>query len=316
MAEAVMTTDLPLPNKRTGKVRDLYDLTLGNGDDGILIVATDRVSVFDVVLQNGIPGKGVMLTQISKFWFDFLDRELDGTFRHHLVSTDAGDIEGISEDHRSILNGRIMICKKSNVVPVECIVRGYLTGTGYKDYQKTGQVCGIDLPAGMVNSDRIENPIFTPSTKAEEGHDENISFEESCNIAGKELMENIRDLSLSIFKKGSDYALDRGIIIADTKFEFGLDKSGLDNSGLKNDSGGPVLIDEVLTPDSSRFWPADEWEPGREQNSFDKQYVRNYTQELVDAGQWNKEYPGPALPQEVIENTYSRYEEALNRLTG
>jgi phosphoribosylaminoimidazole-succinocarboxamide synthase len=158
----------------------------------------------------------------------------------------------------------------------------------------------------MVNSDRIENPIFTPSTKAEEGHDENISFEESCDIAGKELMENIRDLSLSIFKKGRDYALQRGIIIADTKFEF----------GLENHAGAPVLIDEVLTPDSSRFWPADEWEPGREQNSFDKQYVRNYTQELVDAGQWNKEYPGPALPQEVIENTYSRYEEALNRLTG
>ncbi len=315
-----MTTDLPLPNKRTGKVRDLYDLTLGNGDDGLLIVATDRVSVFDVVLQNGIPGKGVMLTRISKFWFDFLDseldRELDGKFRHHLVSTDANDIEGLDEDQRRILNGRIMICKKSNVVPVECIVRGYLTGSGYKDYQKTGQVCGIDLPAGMVNSDRIENPIFTPSTKAEEGHDENISFEESCNIAGKELMENVRDLSLSIFKKGRDYALERGIIIADTKFEFGFDKSGLDKSGLENDNEGPVLIDEVLTPDSSRFWPADEWQPGREQNSFDKQYVRNYTQELVDAGQWNKEYPGPVLPQEVIENTYSRYEEALNRLTG
>jgi len=320
MADAVMTTDLPLPNKRTGKVRDLYDLTLGNGDDGLLIVATDRVSVFDVVLQNGIPGKGVMLTRISKFWFDFLDseldRELDGKFRHHLVSTDANDIEGLDEDQRRILNGRIMICKKSNVVPVECIVRGYLTGSGYKDYQKTGQVCGIDLPAGMVNSDRIENPIFTPSTKAEEGHDENISFEESCNIAGKELMENVRDLSLSIFKKGRDYALERGIIIADTKFEFGFDKSGLDKSGLENDNEGPVLIDEVLTPDSSRFWPADEWQPGREQNSFDKQYVRNYTQELVDAGQWNKEYPGPVLPQEVIENTCSRYEEALNRLTG
>ena len=311
MAEAVMTTDLPLPNKRTGKVRDLYDLTLPDGDDGILIIATDRVSVFDVVLQNGIPGKGVMLTQISKFWFDFLEKELEDSFRHHLVSVDANDIEGLNEEQRSSLHGRIMICKKSNVVPVECIVRGYLTGSGYKDYQKTGQVCGIDLPAGMVNSDRIENPIFTPSTKPEEGHDENISFDESCDIAGKQLMENIRDLSLSIFKRGRDYALERGIIIADTKFEFGLDKSGLENDG-----GAPVLIDEVLTPDSSRFWPADEWEPGREQNSFDKQYVRNYTQGLVDAGQWNKEYPGPALPQEVIENTYSRYEEALNRLTG
>ena len=306
MADAVMTTDLPLPNKRAGKVRDLYDLTLPDGGDGILIVATDRVSVFDVVLENGIPGKGIMLTRISRFWFEFLEKELDGKFRHHLVSTDANDIEGLSDDQRSSLHGRIMICRRSNVVPIECIVRGYLTGSGFKDYQKTGQVCGIDLPAGMVNSDRIENPIFTPSTKAEQGHDENISFEESCNIAGKELMETIRDLSLTIFKQGRDYALERGIIIADTKFEF----------GLENGAGEPVLIDEVLTPDSSRFWPADEWQPGREQNSFDKQYVRNYTQGLVDAGLWDKEYPGPALPGEVIENTCLRYEEALNRLTG
>ncbi|MFP6809361.1 MAG: phosphoribosylaminoimidazolesuccinocarboxamide synthase [Pseudomonadales bacterium] len=308
MAEAVMTTDLPLPNKRTGKVRDLYDLTLANGDDGILIIATDRVSVFDVVLGNGIPGKGIMLTKISTFWFDYFDGKFEGKFddkfEHHLISTDVDDIDGLNDEQRESLRGRIMICKRSEVVPIECIVRGYLTGSGFKDYKRSGKVCGIELPAGMVNSDRIENPIFTPSTKADEGHDENISFEESCKVAGQELMENIRDISLAIFNEGRDYALERGIIIADTKFEFGHDKA----------TNKLVLIDEVLTPDSSRFWPAEEWEPGREQNSFDKQIVRNYTQGLVDAGQWDKEYPGPILPDEIIDKTYKRYEEAFNRL--
>lgn len=311
MTEALMTTDLPLPNKRTGKVRDLYDLILPNGDDGILIVATDRVSVFDVVLENGIPNKGVMLTKISKFWFDFFD----GKFRHHLVSTEPDDIDGLDAAQKASLRGRIMICRRSRVVPIECIVRGYLTGSGFKDYEKSGKVCGIELPAGLVNSDRIEEPIFTPSTKADQGHDENISFDESCNVAGRELMERIRELSLSIFCQGRDYALERGIIIADTKFEFGLENS-IEQDGTGSDGEEPVLIDEVLTPDSSRFWPADEWQPGREQNSFDKQYVRNYTLGLVDKGQWNKEYPGPALPDDVIENTYRRYEEAYKRLTA
>lgn len=301
MAEALMTTDLPLPNKRTGKVRDLYDVTLPSGEAGILIIASDRVSVFDVVLQNGIPGKGVLLTQISKFWFDFFADD----YAHHLVSTDPADIEGLTDEQRKALEGRIMICRKVDVVPIECIVRGYLTGSGYKDYQKTGEVCGIRLPEGMTNSDRIESPIFTPSTKAEQGHDENISFEQACDIVGADVMNKIRDTSMGIYNKGRDYARDRGIIIADTKFEFGW-----------NEDRDIVLIDEVLTPDSSRFWPADEWQPGREQNSFDKQYVRNYTETLVAKGEWNKEYPGPSLPDEVIENTISRYEEALNRLTG
>lgn len=296
-----MSTDLPLSNKRTGKVRDLYDLKLSDGDDGILIIASDRVSVFDVVLSNGIPGKGILLTKISKFWFDYFENSMD----HHLVSTDPADIDGLSQQERDSLEGRIMICRKTNVVPVECIVRGYLTGSGYKDYQKTGQVCGITLPKNMVNSDRIERPIFTPSTKAEEGHDENISFEESCDLVGRSLMESIKDLSLHIYNTGRDYARERGIIIADTKFEFGLVAG----------SEVPVLIDEVLTPDSSRFWPAKEWEPGKEQNSFDKQYVRNYTQTLVDKGEWDKEFPGPALPQDVIDNTIIRYEEAYQRLT-
>ena len=300
MLKAIVSTDLPLLNRRRGKVRDLYDMTLTDGSAGVLIVATDRVSVFDVVLANGIPGKGLLLTQISKFWFDFFADDLV----HHLVSIDPADIPGVSDEQRSSLVGRIMICRKSSVVPIECVVRGYLTGSGYKDYQRTGEICGIELPPGMINSDRITEPVFTPSTKAGEGHDENISYEAACNLVGTELMNQIRDLSMSIYEKGAGYALERGIIIADTKFEFGL---GVD--------GELVLIDEVLTPDSSRFWPADDWQPGREQESFDKQFVRNYTETLVASGEWNKEYPGPELPDDIIKNTISRYEEALRRLT-
>lgn len=297
MTQALMGTDLPLPNKRTGKVRDLYDLTLSDGSPGLLIVATDRVSVFDVVLANGIPGKGALLTKISKFWFGHLG------CAHHLLSTDPGDLPGLSDAERASLEGRIMICRKTEVVPIECIVRGYLTGSGFKDYQKTGQVCGLPLPAGLVNSARIEEPIFTPSTKADIGHDENISFGQGAGLVGQAVMEQLRDLSLALYAKGRDHAQARGIIIADTKFEFGWDASR-----------ELLLIDEALTPDSSRFWPADEWRPGQEQNSFDKQYVRNYTEGLVAKGEWNKEAPGPALPEEVIANTLARYEEALKRL--
>jgi len=296
-----MNTDLPLANKRAGKVRDLYDLALPDGSDGLLIVASDRVSVFDVVLSNGIPGKGALLTRISRFWFDYLGQ----SFTHHLVSTDVADIPGLTETQRNQLEGRIMICRKTRVVPIECIVRGYLTGSGYKDYLATGDVCGIALPKGLQNSDRLGAPIFTPSTKAEKGHDENISFETAAELIGNESLTEVRDTAMRIYEIGRDYALDRGIIIADTKFEFG-----------RGENDELVLIDEVLTPDSSRFWPADEWEPGKEQNSFDKQYVRNYTETLVEKGAWNKSYPGPSLPQEVIDNTMSRYEEALRRLTG
>lgn len=302
MSKAVVATDLPLPNKRQGKVRDLYDLTLPSGEQGILIVATDRISVFDVVLANGIPDKGVMLTKISTFWFDYFK----GKFNHHLVSTDTRDIPGLNDEQRAMLEGRIMICRKSKVVPIESIVRGYLTGSGWKDYQQTGMVCGIELPAGLQNSSKIAQPIFTPSTKADAGHDENISFAEACELVGSDLMGKIRDQSLLIYTTARDYAAERGIIIADTKFEFGLEAGNPE----------PVLIDEVLTPDSSRFWPAAEWQAGREQNSFDKQYVRNYTQELVDRGEWNKAYPAPALPDEVIKNTLARYQEAYDRLTG
>ena len=299
MTDALISTDLPLSNKRIGKVRDIYDLTLADGSEGVLIVASDRVSVFDVVLANGIPGKGVLLTQISKFWFDFFTDD----YLHHLVSTEPADIQGLTDRQRSQLVGRIMICRKSEVVPVECVVRGYLSGSGYKDYERTGEVCGIRLPAGMINSDRIADPIFTPSTKADKGHDENISFGIACELVGSRLMREIRDISMDIYYKGAAYALKRGIIIADTKFEFGR--------GANNQI---VLIDEVLTPDSSRFWPAEDWQPGREQDSFDKQYVRNYTETLVDRGLWNKESLGPALPDDVIENTIRRYEEALHRL--
>lgn len=300
MAAALLSTDLSLPNKRTGKVRDLYDITLPGGGEGLLIIASDRVSVFDVVLENGIPGKGEMLTRISKFWFEYFS----GRYQHHLVSTNIRDVDGLSEAEYQMLDGRVMICRKSQVVPVECIVRGYLTGSGYKDYLKTGEVCGIALPSGMVNSDRIESPLFTPSTKAETGHDENISFEESCEVAGQELMEEIRRQSIAIYNQGRAYAGERGILIADTKFEFGLEPGSSD----------PVLIDEVLTPDSSRFWPADEWRPGEEQNSFDKQFVRNYTEGLVAEGLWNKEAPGPSLPNDVIEQTLVRYDQAYQKL--
>ena len=304
MNAAVTSTDLPLPNKRQGKVRDLYDLTLSDGSQGILIIATDRVSVFDVVLANGIPGKGQMLTRISSFWFEFLESQLGSELKHHLVSTDPADIDGLNQEQRDMLQGRIMICKKSKVVPIECIVRGYLTGSGWKDYQKTGQVCGIDLPANMQNSSKIEEPIFTPSTKVDDGHDENISFDEACSIVGEELMQDLREKSLKIYSSAREYASERGIIIADTKFEFGLDP----------ETNEVIIIDEVLTPDSSRFWPLDDWQEGREQNSFDKQYVRNYTEGLVAEGKWDKTYPAPSLPDDVIENTLARYQEAFDRL--
>jgi len=302
MSQAVMSTDLPLANKRQGKVRDLYDITLPDGSEGVLIVATDRISVFDVVLANGIPDKGVMLTKISTFWFDFFA----GKLKHHLVSSDANDVPGITDAQKVMLAGRIMICRKSTVVPIESIVRGYLTGSGWKDYQTSGMVCSIGLPVGMMNSSKLDEPIFTPSTKAAMGHDENISFAQACDVVGTPLMAEIRDLSLMLYGTARDYAGHRGIIIADTKFEFGQEPG----------SDMPVLIDEILTPDSSRFWPADEWQAGREQNSYDKQIVRNYTQGLVDKGEWDKEYPGPALPDEVIERTLARYQEAYDRLTG
>ena len=301
MATLVMETDLGLPNKRSGKVRDIYDATLPDGAEGLLIVATDRVSAFDVVLANGPAGKGVVLTQISKFWFDHFAGVLD----HHLVSTDVADVPGLNDDERAQLAGRMMLCRTAKVLPVECIARGYLAGSGWKDYQRSGQVCGIDLPAGLANSDRLPEPLFTPSTKAETGHDENISFEEGAAIVGEEAMAWLREKTLRLYGLARDYAAERGILLADTKFEFGT-----------VGGGDPILIDEIFTPDSSRFWPADQWQPGGEQPSFDKQYVRNYLETLVAKGEWDKTPPGPALPNDVLENTLARYLEAYRRLTG
>ena len=302
MPRLVMETNLSLPNKHSGKVRDLYDVDLPGRGRALLIVATDRVSAFDVILGNGPAGKGVVLTQISKFWFN----HFAGVVDHHLISTDPADIPGITDAERDQLAGRIMLCRAASVLPVECIARGYLAGTGWKDYQASGQVCGIDLPAGLTNGDRLPQPLFTPSTKADTGHDENISFEQGAAIVGEETMLWLKDATLRLYRLARDYALDRGIVLADTKFEFGVVK-GVDE---------PLLIDEIFTPDSSRFWPADEWQPGGEQPSFDKQYVRNHLETVVAAGNWDKTPPGPALPDDVLANTMARYVEAYRLLAG
>ena len=302
MSQAVLATDLNLPNKRSGKVRDLYDVQMPDGSDALLIIATDRISAFDVVMQNGLPGKGVVLTQISKFWFDYFASDV----AHHLISTDVNDVPGLTDEQRAQLAGRIMLCKKTNVVPIECIARGYITGSGWKDYQNSGAVCGITLPEGLRNSDRLETPLFTPSTKAETGHDENISFDEGAEIVGADVMDWLQTQTLNLYGRASDYARERGIILADTKFEFGVLPEG----------GDPILIDEIFTPDSSRFWPAEDWEPGREQASFDKQVVRNYLETVVSSGEWDKTPPGPALPEEIVEKSIGRYLEAFERLTG
>ncbi len=301
MKQALLETSLNLPNKRSGKVRDLYDVSLPDGGEALLIIATDRISAFDVVMQNGLPGKGVVLTQISRFWFDYFD-----DVPNHLISTEVDDVPGLTDEERRALDGRIMLCRKTEVVPIECIARGYITGSGWKDYQRTGKVCGIELPEGLRNSDRLETPLFTPSTKAETGHDENITFQEGADIVGEELMTWLGNTTLDLYTRARDYALDKGIILADTKFEFGRVQ------GLET----PLLIDEIFTPDSSRFWPADEWEPGREQPSFDKQIVRNYLETVVQAGEWDKTPPGPILPDEVVERSIGRYLEAYERLTG
>ena len=302
MPTLVMNTNLALPNKRSGKIRDLYDVTMPNGDEALLIIATDRISAFDVVMANGLPGKGVVLTQISRFWFDHFGDEVP----HHLISTDVADIPGLSDDERRDLAGRVMLCRKTDVLPVECIARGYLAGSGWKDYQRSGAVCGIELPQGLDNGDRLDEPIFTPSTKADTGHDENISFDEGAAIVGHDTMRWLDDTTLSLYSRAREYALERGIILADTKFEF----------GTVDGAAAPLLIDEIFTPDSSRFWPLDEWAPGGEQPSFDKQYVRNYLETVVADGRWDKTPPGPELPAEVLENTMARYLEAYERLTG
>ncbi|MEE4281204.1 MAG: phosphoribosylaminoimidazolesuccinocarboxamide synthase [Pseudomonadales bacterium] len=302
MTSALLHTDLSLPNKRSGKVRDLYDVPLPDGSQALLIVATDRISAFDVVMHNGLPGKGIVLTQISKFWFDYFSADV----KHHLLSTDVAQVPGLSAAEQDLLRGRIMLCRQTQVIPIECIARGYITGSGWKDYQATGSVCGISLPQGLQNSDKLVEPLFTPSTKAASGHDENISFSQGVDQVGEDLMQWLRGTTLDLYCRARDYASERGIILADTKFEFGLVEG----------QSEPLLIDEIFTPDSSRFWPAQAWQPGREQASFDKQIVRNYLETLVKEGDWDKTPPGPILPEEVVEKTLEKYLQAYEMLTG
>ena len=315
-SSVLMETRLPLPNRRQGKVRDVYDCRMksgAGGGDALLIVASDRISAFDAVMQNGIPGKGALLTQLSVFWFRMIEEKLGGRLRHHLLSTDAADVEGLDAAQVAPLRGRVMVGRRCRVVPIECVVRGYLAGSGWAEYKHKGEVCGVKLPGGLKQCSKLPQPIFTPATKEATGHDENITFERASEIVGRELMTTLRDHAVAIYTMAHDYALSRGIIVADTKFEFGIP---LDETTLEENGAKPILIDEVLTPDSSRFWPAAGYEAGHDQPSFDKQYVRNYLQELVDRGRWDKEPPGPRLPDDVVRNTRAKYDEAYRLLTG
>jgi len=293
--DVLLETRLPnVPLYKRGKVRDLYDL-----GDHLLIVATDRISAFDVVLPTGIPGKGRILTQISRYWFS-VTRDL---VPNHLLSTEVEDFPAVLTPYREILAGRSMLVKKAKPLPVECIVRGYLAGSGWKEYQASGTVCGITLPPGLQESARLEEPIFTPSTKAEGGaHDENIPFERTVALLGRDLAEQVKGLSLALYRRAREVAERKGILIADTKFEFGIEEG----------DGRLLLIDELLTPDSSRFWPKDAYVPGRSQQSFDKQFVRDYLESIG----WDKRPPAPPLPDEIVRKTAERYAEALARLTG
>jgi phosphoribosylaminoimidazole-succinocarboxamide synthase len=314
---SVFETRLPLPNRRQGKVRDIYDLppsSTGEGG-GLLIVASDRLSAFDVVMRTPIPGKGLVLTRMSRLWFEFIAKH--NLAETHVISFEAADLApyGISEAEIDALEGRICIGRRCEVVPVECVVRGYLDGSGWEEYRRTGRVCGVDLPVGLQRGSRLPHPIFTPATKAQLGeHDENIDFGRACAIAGEAVMEHLRQTSISIYNAAHAYAAERGVILADTKFEFGFP---LHRDGSRA-SDFPIVVDEVLTPDSSRYWPADAWQPGGEQVSYDKQFVRDYLQKLTDRGEWNKtagpDGLGPALPDEVVRGTLSRYRDALERL--
>ncbi len=289
----VLQTDFPeLELHASGKVRDVYRLD----NEHLLFVATDRISAFDYVLATGIPHKGRVLTQISLFWFDFL-RDL---VPNHLVTADVTRYPATVRSYADLLRGRSMMVIRAEMVPVECVVRGYISGSAWKEYKASGRVCGIDLPKGLKESDELPEPIFTPATKATTGHDENIPSAEMTRLIGPELSRELRDISLKIYTKASEYARQKGIIIADTKFEFGRTAAGI------------TLADEVLTPDSSRFWPAEKYQPGQAQESFDKQYVRDYLEEI----RWNKQPPAPALPLEVARKTSEKYVEAYHQLTG
>ncbi len=290
---AVYKTDLKgVKLLHRGKVRDLYEV-----DDAILMVATDRLSAFDVVFNEPIPDKGKVLTQLSLFWFD----KLKDIVPNHIIESDVDKFPEILSPYKEELKGRSVLVKKAKPLAIECIVRGYISGSGWKDYKKTGTVCGIKLPEGLRESDKLPEPIFTPSTKAEVGeHDENITFDKACEIVGRDVANKVKELSINIYKDASEYALSKGIIIADTKFEFGFIGDDL------------YLIDEVLTPDSSRFWPLDSYKPGGPQPSFDKQFVRDYLESIG----WDKRPPAPPLPEDIIEKTRRRYLEAYKRITG
>jgi len=276
---------------KQGKVRDLYTT-----DAGILMVASDRISAYDVVLPTPIPHKGAVLTGTSVFWFD----RLKDIVSNHLISTNPDDFPPEAKEHADALRGRTMLVKPAEVVPIECVARGYITGSGWKEYKASQSVCGIALPAGLKESEKLPEPIFTPATKEDEGHDENIDFERAASIAGRETAEKLRDLTLALYTRAAAYAAERGIIIADTKFEFGFIEGEL------------TLVDEALTPDSSRFWPADEWKPGGSVPSFDKQYVRDW----LDESGWDHTPPGPELPDDVVAGTRARYVDAFERLSG
>ncbi|MDF2953287.1 MAG: Phosphoribosylaminoimidazole-succinocarboxamide synthase [Thermodesulfobacterium sp.] len=292
MEKAIFETNIKeVPLLKRGKVRDIYDL-----GDALLIVATDRISAFDVVLPTPIPDKGKILTLMTLFWLDFLKDVVE----NHLITADTENYPDVLKSYKDVLHQRSMIVKKAQIFPVECIVRGYLTGSAMKEYQKTGKICGITLPSGLKEADKLPKPIFTPSTKADQGHDINITFEDMVNLVGRETAETLKELSLKIYKKASAYAEDKGIIIADTKFEFGIY------------DGKIILVDEVLTPDSSRFWPKDEYEPGRTQKSFDKQFIRDWLKSIS----WKDNTPPPSIPSEIVEKTRAKYLEALYKLTG
>jgi phosphoribosylaminoimidazole-succinocarboxamide synthase len=293
MEKALLTTDIKeYPVFHRGKVRDVYDM-----GDKLLIIATDRISAFDVVMPTGIPGKGVILNQMSLFWFDLV-RDI---VKNHLLLTDVKDFPPELQKHEKILKDRAVIVKRAKRFDVECVVRGYLAGSGFSDYKKTGKVCGIPLPAGLTESAKLPEPIFTPAFKAEQGeHDENIDMKRAGEIVGKETAEKLKRYTIDVYRKASAYAESKGIIIADTKFEFGM----ID--------GEIRLIDEILSPDSSRFWPKSAWQPGKSQNSFDKQYLRDWLNTLP----WNKKAPGPVLPQEVVDKTLAKYKEARALLCG
>lgn len=294
---AILTTDLPFP-KRSGKVRDVYDVSDVLREPALLIVASDRISAFDVIMSEGIPGKGAILTAISNFWFL---NHLPAGVRHHLLADRVDVFPAALRGYHAVLNGRAVVARKTRVIPFECVVRGYLAGSGWKEYQKAQSVCGVRLAAGLKQSEKLPEPIFTPATKAESGHDQNVSFDVMSGDVGVDTASRLREISLSIYSKAASFAAERGIIIADTKFEFGVDADG-----------HITLIDEVLTPDSSRFWPAHGYEPGRDQPSYDKQFLRNW----LEAQPWGKTAPAPTLPAEVIEGTRRRYVEAFEKLTG